>query len=521
MRRVGTAEPQVPGTASAQAPRSLRLIRSLLVPGPPSRLELLALLLLLAAFVVVWAWASRIPTLLQHDESVYAVLARHWQSGTPNTGVAAHRAPLLPVLGIPVLAIGGGEIGLRAWGLVAGLGAAVAVWWLGRMIAGAVAGLVAASVFVFAPTVLRASTQFLTDLPAAAVLLGLAGVLWWQFAVRDAPDHRLHLAALLAWAAYHFRYGSALVVVLLLLTTAAFFWPTVRAHARLVAQMIGLLVVLLVPHLVNSTLDMGTPWERLLYTSWIAGRDYLGQGLVEYARWFPWRLAGPAAAALMATGLLGGGLVLVGRRGSRPASDKTTARALLFLIVPALAHIVAIGIASHGEPRFVFFAVALLCIAGATVTVLVLRWLVGVHQALVWTALVLFGLVVVTHAAVLARYESRQRSTEMRNHELLQVTAEHIVAASGPECSILTSYTPQFTWYTGCPSYHFGDPPGVGRERHLTGDGWMVLFQDGKRQPEGEILASYLEFFEPAGSWDAHDGEKGTADLYRLVEPPP
>jgi hypothetical protein len=53
------------------------------------------------------------------------------------------------------------------------------------------------------------------------------------------------------------------------------------------------------------------------------------------------------------------------------------ARGLAFLVVPAVTHVVAIGIASHGEPRFVFFAVALLCAAGAVVVTDALAWLSG------------------------------------------------------------------------------------------------------------------------------------------------
>jgi DNA-directed RNA polymerase specialized sigma24 family protein len=43
----------------------------------------------------------------------------------------------------------------------------------------------------------------------------------------------------------------------------------------------GLFLLLMVPHLVNATLELGSPWARVLYTSQGGRGDYLGQGLGE------------------------------------------------------------------------------------------------------------------------------------------------------------------------------------------------------------------------------------------------
>ena len=526
MNSVGTGYKRMHASAgSARTLDDAKLLDRLLRRGPVSGIEILGLVLLSAAFVVAAAWALRVPLLLQHDESVYALMARHWQAGTPDTGASSHRAPLLPVLGIPVLALGGGDLGLRIWGTVAGVGGIVAVWWLGRLLRGPVAGLIAAAVFALAPPVFRAGTAYLTDLPAAALLIAMTGLLWWQLALRPAPNRWLLAAAPLAWAAYELRYGSALVVVLLFVTTMVMFWPNVRAHARLCGWTIGLLVLLLVPHLVNSTLDLGTPWQRLVYTSEVAGRDYLGQGLVQYVRWFPRRLAGMPAAALMATGLLGAAVVWVrarvwsrGRAWMRSPGGYRS-RGLAFLILPAVGHIVAVGIASHGESRFVFFAVALLCVAGAVIVADVLAWLADRSAPVVWVAMLIFGAVMVVHTAVVARSESRERDRDMEREEILLTASSALQAQSGANCSVLTTYNPQVTWYSGCASYHFGQPPVVDYERYLTDDGWMLLFEDGKRQPVGATLEHYLDIARPVASWDPPgQGEYGSAALYRMTE---
>ena len=506
------------GDPQARMTRLARLLR----PSGRSSLEFAGLGALLLAFVAATAWVSRIPLILTHDESVYAVLARHWLSGTPATGVANHRAPLLPALGVPVLALDGGEMGLRAVGIVSGVGALLAVWWLARRLRGPVAGLLAAAVFAFSTSVFDASTLFLTDLPAAGLLLLMVAVLWWQFAERPAPNRALLLVAPLAWGAYELRFGSALVVVLLFGTTWLLFRRAVQAHLRLVLAMVILLVVLLVPHLVNSTLDMGTPISRLLYTSEIAGRAYLGEGLVDYVRWFPRALAGPLTAALMTVGLVGAVVVWsTGTTGPGLVGGASQQqRALAFLLLPALAHVVLIGIASHGEPRFVFFAIGLLCVAGAVIVTDVLATLAGRSEQLVWAALAAAVLILATHTALLARHDSRARDALAREYTVLEESAQFIRDSSGDGCSVLTSYSPQMTWMTACASYHFGSPPISGRERYLSGDAWMALYEEGKRQPEGEVLEHYLRFAEEVEAWDPpRVGRFGSGAVYRLDVP--
>lgn len=96
-------------------------------------------------------------------------------------------------------------------------------------------GLLAAAVG-FAPSVFAAGTLFLTDLPAAALLVALAGLLWSQFALREQTSRMLLLAAPLAWGAYHLRYGSALVVLLLTVTTVLLFRPELRRARRHVIE---------------------------------------------------------------------------------------------------------------------------------------------------------------------------------------------------------------------------------------------------------------------------------------------
>ena len=493
-----------------------------LPPGRPAgrggAIERAALALLCVALVVALAWALRVPQLLAHDESAYALMAREWLGDRFGAAVSFHRAPLLPALGFPVVALGGDAPQLHVIGVLAAVGVLLAVYSLGRILDGPAAGLVAAGVFSFAPPVFRAGTMFLTDLPATAFLVALAALLWSQLGVRPEPDRRLLLAAPLAWAAFELRYGSALPVILLFATSVVVFWPRIRQHVGLVARTLGLLLLLLLPHLVLSTLEMGSPWARVLNTARISSADVLGSGLATYARWFPSELAGPAAAVLMALGVAGAvvqGIRWVVGAGRRRREDRSGhGRRLAFVLVPGAAHVIAIGTTSPADQRFVFFSIALLCVAGALVLTTTLRWLAPGLVPL--APVVLLGLWLVPHVAWLAPNEAGVRAAAWERHELLLVASLELRELGGPECSALTSYAPQVAWYSGCATHGFGSPPVAEQDRVLTEDGWMVLFEDGKRQPRGEALTYYRERFELVRHWDTgRTGTLGSAALYR------
>lgn len=110
-------------------------------------LERWAVAALVTVFLAGVAWVASEPTPLGHDESVYALWARHWLEGTPATGVSAHRAPGVPAMLALVQSLGfDGEPALRAVGVTAGGTLVAATWVLGRMMAGRVPGLMAAGV---------------------------------------------------------------------------------------------------------------------------------------------------------------------------------------------------------------------------------------------------------------------------------------------------------------------------------------------------------------------------------------
>ncbi|MGA7229161.1 MAG: hypothetical protein WBZ45_13240, partial [Acidimicrobiia bacterium] len=71
--------------------------------------------------------------------------------------------------------------------------------------------------------------------------------------------------------------------------------------------------------------------------------------------------------------------------------------------------------------------------------------------------------------------------------------------AAGKSCAVMTSYTPQITYYSECSSDVFR--PGLEPEAtvgNLVGEmKFMVLVEDGKRQPTRDELEGLLTLTEP------------------------
>src|SRR5690606_18459236 len=371
---------------------------------------------------------------LGHDEAAYALKARAWLFGTPDTGWDLHRGVGQSAIAAAVLPFSQSPLALRGVAVVFALGTVVALWALGREVGSSGVGLLAAGTLAVAPTFLRRGAEFLTDLPSAGLLFVVA-LLVWRWLEQTTPSGRLLYAATgIAAIAYYIRYQSILSLGLLALAAAAAYWPRVRDRIPQLARAVLLGVLLLVPHFAHSVFATGTPWGILLDTAGAGGREYLGEGLVDYARDLPDLLAGQAGALLLLVGL-GWGLWCLTEPVHR-------ARAV-FLLVPAIGQFVLLGLLSHGEPRFVFFPVGLLLVAGAlAVDQLRMRLPLWTYQAGVWiAAFTLLGSLAFHGQRFDTNAEARGESLEV----LVQV-AEAVAAESGERCAIVTGMLPQMTW---------------------------------------------------------------------------
>lgn len=456
--------------------------------------DLAALVPVLALFGVIVGRQIAIGALFGPDETEYALVARALAEGTPLIGWLPPDPPLLSILGIAALPFGDVEVALRVIGLISGLVLLFGVWLLGRSLSGPACGLLAALAVAGIPNLQLYSSYFLTDVPASAMLILLVLLVWRRFELDEGKGGFLALAVIAA-AAFYVRYSSSLPIILIGLTTVIL-WPgRVMAARRRIFLAVGMLALLLLPYFVLATLTTGTPWGIARLAITYSAPAHAGDALRTYLRSFPSDLAGTAAAAIMAAGLLGWLIRLVfgDRRGQ-------TFRATTLLVFPALAQVVVLGITSLAQTRFIYFPIACLILAGSLE--LVSAW----RRFPATRALLAVPIVLVLAASAIDSgigNVDRQALNSPRE-QFIAVASRAIRAdAKAGSCSVLTYLNTFVSWYSRCATVTYGFPPVAGRESLLTGEHRYLLLLAGfdpyghgfsAGQPTGELLAGYLRF---------------------------
>ncbi|HEU4729318.1 MAG TPA: glycosyltransferase family 39 protein [Kofleriaceae bacterium] len=378
---------------------------------------------LLVAALLAWAIVATINLVLGpplgHDEAAFAVVARDdWP-------VWLYRSRGVVALARLGIALGGADWQLRLASTIAGLGVVLGVYAVGRAVFDARTGAWAAAVIATAHPMLLRNAQLLGDLPATAGVLAGIAVLVAELDRPAGPRWRIVLAAPAFAAAFYARYGTAPVIAIAVLAAAALWSRSIRARPLPVLAAAALFALLLVPHALHSLHWTGELLGVLRASAGQPRRAYLGEGLVTYLTANPFAYYGALVAPLMVAGLVG--LARTFRR-----------RAPWFLGGVALGQLVALGLASHAQPRYLFIAVALLVVLGVEAAGALAR---------PRTALALIGAAWL--AAAIALVASNLRIARTRS-AILAATAAITADRQARPCMILAGLAPQLTWYSRC-----------------------------------------------------------------------
>ncbi len=419
---------------------------------------------LLTAALVVWAAVAAIGVAfsppLGHDEAAFAIAAR----GDVPAGGWLYRSEGTVVLAGLGVALGAADWQLRIASAALSIALVIAAFAVGRAAFTARAGAWAAALVAGAHPMALRSAQLLSDLPAAACLLGGIAVLVGELdrptrlaaprGARDAgaeagseighgagpdagrgvgrdagPRWRLVAAAPLLAAAFYLRYGSAPVIALALGAAGLIWWRAVAARPLRALATVAALAALLVPHLAHAHAVTGSALGILEVSAAMPRRAYVGEGLVTYVASNPFAFYGVLIAPVIVAGLVG--LVRARRR------------APWYLAIVALGQLVALGLQSHGQPRYVFVATILLAVLGVdAIAPLARPRLAAAIIAASWLHVVI-GQVVVSREAAHSRAPIVEAARAIRGD------------AGGRPCAAVALLAPQLAWYSGCEVYVF------------------------------------------------------------------
>ncbi|WP_312018557.1 glycosyltransferase family 39 protein [Streptomyces sp. I05A-00742] len=440
------------------------------IPAPAGALAVLG------AAAAVWAVLQDHEPLIGHEEAVYANKARSWRDGTPAAGWGDYRPPGLAALGRLALAVHDDVGALRAVALLLTLFTLTVTWCAAARWTGPRQAVVVTLLVLGGLGFLRRVPEFLNDIGATGLLL-LVVLLLVRAQEKPGPL-TLPAAAVAALAAFHLRYGVVGNLLAVVLAALLAYGPRAwLAQGRRLAVAGGILLAGLVPHCVLATRTRGWPLGLILDATGRANRSYPGDGLVYYLAVFPYRLAGDLGAVVMTAGLCCTAAavrrVLRGRTG-RPDDRRHAFLGLTAVLVP-----VVLGLATDGEPRFVYLPVVLLTVLGVRYTAE--RAGRGAGPLLAAVA----ALAAVTVAAT-AQYVAHAAMPGPMAQHASTVPVARGLAGPGP-CLVVTAYEPETGWYSGCDAvtfdqYRTGPRPPAAVRTHL------VLYARGRLQPGPAVL---------------------------------
>jgi hypothetical protein len=381
---------------------------------------------LLASALVVWCVLALIGLVigpsLGHDEAAFSLAAR----GEAPAGEWLYRSTGTIAIARLGIALGGAPWQLRLASALLGSLAVVAVYAVGRAAFSPRTGAWAAAVVTGAHWMSLRNAELLSDLPAMAGVLGGIALLVGELERDGGPRGRVVAAAPLFAAAFYVRFGSGPVIAFAIAAACLVWWRAIWRRPLPMLAMIAALALLVVPHLLYSRAVTGRLLGVLEVSAAMPRRAYVGEGLVTYLTSNPLLFYGALVAPVMVAGLVG---VVRARR-----------KAAWYLGAIAIGQIVSLGLSSHGQPRYVYVATALLVVIGVDVLARQ-RW-ARPRAAFALVALSWLGVAVA--APFYYRHLDDARAPIVDAAEAIRADR------GGAPCTVVALIAPQLMWHSGC-----------------------------------------------------------------------
>ncbi|WP_159399449.1 MULTISPECIES: glycosyltransferase [Streptomyces] len=445
-----------------------------------------------------------------HEEAVYANKARSWLDGSPDAGWGIYRPVGLPFLGAIALAIHHDVGALRAVALLLSLFTLLTIYVVCSCWSTPRRAVVTTVVILSGLGFLRRMPEFLNDIGATGLLLIFVFLL---ARAQEKPKSRALLAApFIALAAFYLRYG--IVGNLLAISVAAAFSYGIRSWIAQGWRMAIAVVVLLaglVPHFVYAAKVSGWPLGIVLSATSQANRSYVGDGLVYYLAIFPYRLAGDLGAVIMICGLFTAGAatkLLIRKRASSSNGPSIEDRRRVFLGATAVLIFVILGLATDGEPRFVFLSVVLLSFLGVQRLADISKQLADIP--LTFTAAV--SLLTILGTSQVVAYGAIPGPTKLS--ESTVPVAQQM--SSADPCLLVSGYEPEMGWYSGCDAVTYAQYREMASRSDVRVS--LVLFERGRLQPGPASLSALIDGRDTTIVRIPTKGSLGTATVITLSE---
>ncbi|MFD4988101.1 hypothetical protein [Streptomyces sp. NPDC058374] len=333
--------------------------------------------------------------------------------------------------------------------------------------------------------------EFLNDIGSTGLLLVAVFLLT---RAQERPGSRALLALPpVVLAAFYVRYGVAGNLAAILLAALLAYGPRAwLARGRQLAMAGGVILAGLVPHFVHATQVTGSPLGLVLWATSQAERQFVGDGLLYYLVIFPYRLAGELGGVVMA-----GGLVVAfaavrrlrrSRREGAGSEPGPETRRWAFLGLTSVLIFVLLGVATDGEPRFVYLPVVLLTVLG----VQALAEVAGEQRRRLLAAVGVLALVTTAGTAQVVAHGAMPGPTGQARST---VPVARALASDGTPCLLVTGYEPESGWYSGCDAMTYRQyraAPPVAPGTRVS----FIRYAHGRHQPGDQGLAELTRGLE-------------------------